>query len=43
MTLAKAMPNCDLLLVAKTGHWVQWERADLFNRTLATFLAGGAS
>jgi len=43
VTLAKAMPNCDLLVVAKTGHWVQWERADLFNSTLATFLAGGAS
>ena len=25
------MPNCDLLLAANTGHWVQWERADFFN------------
>nr|WP_245671517.1 alpha/beta hydrolase [Nocardia amamiensis] len=33
--LADAMPNCDLYLSANTGHWVQWERADLFN-TLAT-------
>lgn len=37
-TLARTMPNCDLLQVANTGHWVQWERADLFNATLRTFL-----
>ena len=30
--LARRMPNCDLYLVANTGHWVQWERAELFNR-----------
>lgn len=33
--LAQTMQNCDLYVVANTGHWVQWERADLFN-TLAT-------
>lgn len=37
-TLAQAMPNCDLLVVAKTGHWVQWERADLFNAVTRDFL-----
>ncbi|MFG2725673.1 alpha/beta fold hydrolase [Streptomyces canus] len=37
-TLARTMPNCDLLQVANTGHWVQWERAELFNATLRTFL-----
>ncbi|KAA9160764.1 alpha/beta fold hydrolase [Amycolatopsis acidicola] len=37
-TLARTMPNCDLLLVANTGHWVQWERAEGFNATLRTFL-----
>ena len=37
-TLARTMPNCDLLQVANAGHWVQWERADLFNATLRTFL-----
>ncbi|GAB3163290.1 alpha/beta fold hydrolase [Amycolatopsis stemonae] len=41
-TLADTMPNCDLLLVANTGHWVQWERAELFNATLRTFLGGAA-
>ncbi|MGW5002476.1 alpha/beta fold hydrolase [Streptomyces hydrogenans] len=38
--LAESMPNCDLYEVANTGHWVQWERADLFNRLCADFLAG---
>ncbi|MCL8015640.1 alpha/beta fold hydrolase [Streptomyces sp. AS02] len=38
--LAARMPNCDLYEVANTGHWVQWERADLFNRLCADFLAG---
>lgn len=38
--LAERMPNCDLYVVANTGHWVQWERAELFNRLCADFLAG---
>lgn len=38
-TLADRMPNCDLYEVANTGHWVQWERASLFNRLCADFLA----
>jgi 4,5:9,10-diseco-3-hydroxy-5,9,17-trioxoandrosta-1(10),2-diene-4-oate hydrolase len=36
--LAETMPNCDLYLVAKTGHWVQWERAELFNTLTHAFL-----
>lgn len=36
--LADTMPNCDLLLVARTGHWVQWERAALFNQVTTAFL-----
>lgn len=36
--LAKRMPNCDLYLVANTGHWVQWERADMFNALVTDFL-----
>lgn len=40
MTLARTMPNCDLYLAARTGHWVQWERPDLFNSLARTFLAG---
>ncbi|MEV6322848.1 alpha/beta hydrolase [Nocardia sp. NPDC051787] len=40
--LADAMPNCDLYSVANTGHWVQWERADLFNTLATAFLQAGA-
>lgn len=40
--LAQTMPNCDLYLAANTGHWVQWEQADLFN-SLATNFIGGNS
>ena len=36
--LAETMPNCDLLTVAGTGHWVQWERAELFNEVTRAFL-----
>lgn len=39
-TLAATMPDCDLFLAARTGHWVQWERADLFNDLVTSFLAG---
>ncbi|MER5818564.1 alpha/beta fold hydrolase [Streptomyces californicus] len=38
--LAERMPNCDLYMAANTGHWVQFERAELFNRLCADFLAG---
>ncbi|GAA5043638.1 alpha/beta fold hydrolase [Streptomyces similanensis] len=40
LMLADRMPDCDLYLVANTGHWVQFERAGLFNRLCADFLAG---
>nr|WP_141813226.1 alpha/beta fold hydrolase [Nocardia bhagyanarayanae] len=36
--LADRMPSCDLFLAARTGHWVQWERADLFNGLATAFL-----
>ncbi|MTE15281.1 alpha/beta fold hydrolase [Nocardia aurantiaca] len=36
--LLEAMPNCDLYMAANVGHWVQWERADLFNALAAAFL-----
>jgi 2-hydroxy-6-oxonona-2,4-dienedioate hydrolase/4,5:9,10-diseco-3-hydroxy-5,9,17-trioxoandrosta-1(10),2-diene-4-oate hydrolase len=39
-TLARTMPDCDLYLAANTGHWVQWERPDLFNKLAQTFLRG---
>lgn len=37
--LQKRMPNCDLYLFSKTGHWVQWERAEEFNAVTTGFLA----
>ncbi|MFC8529956.1 alpha/beta fold hydrolase [Nocardia sp. NPDC057227] len=37
--LAERMPNCDVYMAAGTGHWVQWERAELFNDLAASFLA----
>jgi 2-hydroxy-6-oxonona-2,4-dienedioate hydrolase/4,5:9,10-diseco-3-hydroxy-5,9,17-trioxoandrosta-1(10),2-diene-4-oate hydrolase len=37
--LAERMPRCDLYLVAKTGHWVQWERPHLFNTLTVAFLS----
>ncbi|MGW0181941.1 alpha/beta fold hydrolase [Nocardia sp. NPDC003345] len=36
--LADRMPDCDTYRVAGTGHWVQWERAALFNDLATTFL-----
>lgn len=36
--LGDRMPNADVLITANTGHWVQWERADLFNAVTAAFL-----
>ncbi|MER6590551.1 alpha/beta fold hydrolase [Micromonospora purpureochromogenes] len=39
LLLAERMPRCDLYLVARTGHWVQWERPDLFNTLTAAFLS----
>ncbi|MBY6364628.1 alpha/beta fold hydrolase [Rhodococcoides corynebacterioides] len=36
--LLDRLPNADLVMPARTGHWVQWERADLFNRLVVDFL-----
>ena len=36
--LARTIPNCELIEVDEAGHWVQWERADLFNRAVLEFL-----
>ncbi len=38
-SLQKQMPNCDLYLFSRTGHWVQWERAAEFNAATIAFLA----
>jgi 4,5:9,10-diseco-3-hydroxy-5,9,17-trioxoandrosta-1(10),2-diene-4-oate hydrolase len=42
VTLARTMPRCDLMLFGRTGHWVQWEQADRFNRLVADFVGGAA-
>lgn len=36
--LAERMPRADVVLFARTGHWVQWERADRFNSLVASFV-----
>jgi 4,5:9,10-diseco-3-hydroxy-5,9,17-trioxoandrosta-1(10),2-diene-4-oate hydrolase len=37
--LVNAMPNAELVMTSRTGHWMQWERADLFNRLVSDFLS----
>ncbi|WIM87982.1 alpha/beta fold hydrolase [Candidatus Mycobacterium wuenschmannii] len=37
--LANMMPNADLIMTSRTGHWLQWERAELFNRVVVDFLS----
>lgn len=36
--LLNTMPDVDLVMTSQTGHWLQWERADLFNRLSTEFL-----
>ena len=38
-SLQERMPNCDLYLFSRTGHWVQWERAAQFNAATSAFLS----
>ena len=37
--LANLLPNAELVMTSRTGHWVQWERAELFNRMAIDFLS----
>jgi 4,5:9,10-diseco-3-hydroxy-5,9,17-trioxoandrosta-1(10),2-diene-4-oate hydrolase len=37
--LANLMPHADLVMTSRTGHWLQWERADLFNKLCVDFLS----
>lgn len=37
--LMNTMPNAELVMTSHTGHWVQWERADLFNELVSEFLS----
>lgn len=34
------LPNAGLVMTSRTGHWMQWERAELFNRLAVEFLEG---
>ncbi|MEW2483504.1 alpha/beta fold hydrolase [Mycobacterium sp. NPDC049093] len=36
--LLDAMPNAELVMTSHTGHWMQWERAELFNELVTEFL-----
>ena len=38
-SLQERMPNCDLTLLSRTGHWVQWERAAAFNAAAIAHLS----
>lgn len=38
--LLNLLPNADLVMTSHTGHWLQWERAELFNRLAIEFLEG---
>jgi 4,5:9,10-diseco-3-hydroxy-5,9,17-trioxoandrosta-1(10),2-diene-4-oate hydrolase len=37
--LVNLMPNAELVMTSRTGHWMQWERADLFNLLVVDFLS----
>ena len=37
--LLNIMPNAELLMTSHTGHWMQWERAELFNQLVTEFLS----
>lgn len=36
-SLQQRMPNCDVYLFSRTGHWVQWERPEEFNAAVTAF------
>ncbi|HTK65931.1 MAG TPA: alpha/beta fold hydrolase [Pseudonocardia sp.] len=40
--LAQTMPNCDLYLLAGTGHWAQYEQATRFNKLVLDWLEAAA-
>jgi 4,5:9,10-diseco-3-hydroxy-5,9,17-trioxoandrosta-1(10),2-diene-4-oate hydrolase len=37
--LLNLMPNAELVMTSHTGHWMQWERAGLFNDLVTEFLS----
>lgn len=38
--LLDTLPNAHLVMTSRTGHWMQWERAGLFNELVTDFLTG---
>jgi 2-hydroxy-6-oxonona-2,4-dienedioate hydrolase/4,5:9,10-diseco-3-hydroxy-5,9,17-trioxoandrosta-1(10),2-diene-4-oate hydrolase len=36
--LLNLLPNAELVMTSHTGHWMQWERAELFNQLVTDFL-----
>lgn len=40
--LLNSMPNAQLVMTADTGHWMQWERAELFNWLVVEFLSASS-
>jgi pimeloyl-ACP methyl ester carboxylesterase len=40
LLLLRLMPNADLHVFSRCGHWAQWERAAEFNSVTTNFLAG---
>jgi 2-hydroxy-6-oxonona-2,4-dienedioate hydrolase/4,5:9,10-diseco-3-hydroxy-5,9,17-trioxoandrosta-1(10),2-diene-4-oate hydrolase len=36
--LFNLLPNAELVMTSDTGHWMQWERAEVFNRLVVDFL-----
>jgi len=39
LKLLQRLPNAELYLVNKVGHWIQWERPDEFNDLVSSFLS----
>ncbi len=39
LLLFELIPNAELHVFARCGHWVQWDQADRFNRLVADFLS----
>jgi 4,5:9,10-diseco-3-hydroxy-5,9,17-trioxoandrosta-1(10),2-diene-4-oate hydrolase len=37
--LLNLLPNAELVMTSHTGHWIQWERAELFNQLVIDFLS----
>ncbi|WP_303386644.1 alpha/beta fold hydrolase [Paracoccus sp. (in: a-proteobacteria)] len=40
--LRRHLPDCSTYILARTGHWVQWERANQFNALTTAFLEARA-